>query len=48
MEPSGQFRVVLAAGLRIEVEPGFDAAELRRLIAALDGVPLRGGLRQPV
>jgi hypothetical protein len=48
MAPSGQFRVVLVAGLRIEVEPGFDAAELRRLIAALDGVPLRGGLRQPV
>jgi hypothetical protein len=48
MAPSGQFRVVLAAGLRIEVEPGFDAAELRRLIAALDGVPLRGGLRRPV
>jgi hypothetical protein len=48
MEPSAQFRVVLAAGLRIEVEPGFDAAELRRLIAVLDGVPLRGGLRQPV
>jgi hypothetical protein len=34
---NGQFRVVLAQGLRIEVEPGFDAAELRRLIAALDG-----------
>jgi hypothetical protein len=33
----GQFRVVLAQGLLIEVEPGFDAAELRRLIAALDG-----------
>jgi hypothetical protein len=48
MEPSAQFRVVLAAGLCIEVEPGFDAAELRRLIAVLDGVPLRGGLRQPV
>jgi hypothetical protein len=35
-------------GLRIEVEPGFDADELRRLIAALDGVPLRNGLQQPV
>lgn len=34
---NGQFRVVLAQGLRIEIEPGFDAAELRRLIAALDG-----------
>ena len=32
----GQFRIVLTEGLRIEVEPGFDAAELRRLIAALD------------
>ena len=38
----GQFRVVLAQGLGIEVEPGFDAAELQRLIAALDGVGLRG------
>ena len=33
---SGHFRIVLSRGLRIEVEPGFDAAELRRLIAALD------------
>ena len=33
---SGQFRIVLSRGLRIEVEAGFDAAELRRLIAALD------------
>ena len=48
MERSGQFRVVLAEGLRIEVGPGFDAAELRRLIAVLDGVPLRNGLRPPV
>ena len=48
MEPSRQFRVVLADGLRIEVEPGFDAAELRRLIAVLEGVPLRNSLRQPV
>jgi hypothetical protein len=47
-ERSRQFRVVLACGLCIEVEPGFDAAELRRLIAALDGAPLRNGLRQPV
>ena len=46
MEPSGHFRVVLAAGLRIEVESGFDASELRRLIAALDSVPLHNGLRQ--
>jgi hypothetical protein len=48
MEPSGQFRVVLAAGLRVKIEPGFDATELQRLIAALDGVPLRNGIRQPV
>jgi len=48
MERSGPLRVVLAAGLCIEVEPGFDAAELLRLIAALDGVPLRNGLRPPV
>ena len=48
IEPSRQFRVVLADGLRIEVEPGFDAAELRRLIAVLDGMPFRNGLRQPV
>jgi hypothetical protein len=40
--------VVLAAGLRIEVEPGFDASELRRLIAALDSAGSRNGLRQPV
>lgn len=46
--PSGQFRVVLAQGLRIEVEPCFDAAELRRLIAALDSVPPHNGFRQPV
>jgi len=42
---NGQFRVVLAQGLRIEIEPGFDAAELRRLIAALDGLESRN--RQP-
>jgi hypothetical protein len=39
---------VLANGFRIEVEPGFDAAELPRLIATLDSVPLRNGLRQSV
>ena len=33
----GRFGVVLSQGLRIEVEPGFDAAELRRLMIALDG-----------
>jgi len=43
VERSGQFRVVLADGLRIEVEAGFDAAELRRLIGALDGGQWRGG-----
>ena len=32
----GRFRIVLSQGLRIEVEPGFDAAELRRLMIALD------------
>jgi transposase-like protein len=46
MVPSGHFRVVLASGLRIEVESGFDASELRRLIAALNSVPLHNGLRQ--
>ena len=48
MERSGQFRVVLAHGLGIEVEQGFDAGELRRLIAALDGVPLCNCSQQPV
>lgn len=41
---NGQFRIVLADGLRIEVDPGFDAAELRRLIAALDCLELRSRL----
>lgn len=41
---SGQFRVVLAQGISIEVERGFDAAELRRLVAALDSAAMRGGL----
>ena len=45
---SGQFRIVLAQGLRIEVDPGFDAAELHRLITALDGGDLRGRLSRPV
>jgi hypothetical protein len=48
IEPSGQFRVLLADGLRIEIGSGFDANELRRLIAALDRVPFRNCLRQPV
>lgn len=30
------FRILLASGRRIEVEAGFDAAELQRLIAALE------------
>jgi hypothetical protein len=35
-KPGGQLRVVLSSGLRIEIEPGFDAAELKRLILALE------------
>jgi hypothetical protein len=46
--PNGQFRIVLTDGLRIEVEPGFDAAELLRLIAVLDGGDLRSRLSRPV
>jgi hypothetical protein len=45
---NGQFRVVLAQGIRIEVEPGFDAAELRRLITALDGAQMCGRSPQAV
>jgi hypothetical protein len=45
-ERHGQFRVLLAPGLRIEVDPGFDAEELRRLIAALDGARMRDCLSQ--
>ena len=45
---SGQFRIVISQGLRIEVAPGFDAAELRRLIAALDQTQERGGLSHAV
>jgi hypothetical protein len=41
---NGQFRVVLGGGLRIEVEAGFDAAELRRLITALGSTELRSSL----
>lgn len=48
MVPNGQFRIVLAGGLRVEVEPGFDAAELRRLIVALDSGDLRGSLARSV
>jgi len=46
--PSAPFRVVLAQGLRVEVEPGFDADELRRLIAALDPAELGDGPRRSV
>lgn len=45
---SGQFRIVLSQGLRIEVEAGFDAAELRRLIAALDSTQPRASFSQVV
>ena len=48
VERHGQFRVLLALGLRIEVDPGFDAAELRRLITALDSGELRGCSSRPV
>jgi hypothetical protein len=48
MEPHGLFRIVFAHGLCLEVYPGFDASELRGLIAALDSVPLHNGLRQSV
>ncbi|MFZ1087480.1 MAG: hypothetical protein WAN35_21155 [Terracidiphilus sp.] len=48
MERSGPFRVVLADGLRIEVEPGFDAVELRRLLGALGSAPMRGSLQPAV
>jgi hypothetical protein len=33
--PIQVFRILLSDGLRIEVDPGFDAAELRRLVATL-------------
>ena len=45
---NGQFRIVLADGLRIEIDPGFDASELRRLITALNGGDLRGIVAHPV
>jgi transposase-like protein len=48
MARNGQFRVVLADGVRIEVDPGFDAAELRRLVAALDSAQMRDCLSRPV
>lgn len=43
----GQFRVVLAQGISIELEPGFDVGELRRLVTALDGVATCGSLSRP-
>ena len=45
---NGRFRVVLSQGLRIEVEAGFDAAELRRLIAALDHTQRQTGFSHSV
>jgi hypothetical protein len=47
-EQRGQLRVVLSSGLRIEIELGFDAAELRRLIAALEAPSLPGRLARAV
>jgi hypothetical protein len=47
-QPRGQLRVVLSSGLRIEVEPGFDGAELRRLIAALETAALPGRIARAV
>lgn len=41
-------RVVLPSGLRIEVEPGFDDAELRRLIAALEATALSGRMARAI
>jgi hypothetical protein len=44
---NSHFRVVLAPGISVEVEPGFDAAELQRLVAALDGVTTCGNALRP-
>jgi hypothetical protein len=44
----GRFRIVLADGLGIEVDSGFDATELRRLVAALDHRQLHSGLSRTV
>ena len=41
-------RVVLSSGLRIETEPSFDGAELRRLIAALEAVASPGRMARAV
>lgn len=48
VERNEQFRVLLSHGLRIEVDSGFDAAELRRLIMALDGAQVRDSLSRLV
>jgi hypothetical protein len=47
-EQRGQLRVVLLSGLRIEVEPGFDGADLRRLIAALEATASPGRMARAV
>jgi hypothetical protein len=47
-EQRGPLRVVLPSGLRIEVEPGFDGTELRRLIAALEATALAGRVARAV
>jgi hypothetical protein len=47
-DQSGQLRVVLSSGLRIEIESGFDGAELRRLIGALEATALPGHLGRVV
>lgn len=44
----GQLCVVLPSGLRVEVEPGFDGVELRRLIAALEATALPGRMARAV
>jgi riboflavin biosynthesis pyrimidine reductase len=41
-------RVVLSSGLRIETEPSFDGAELRRLIAALEAAASQGRMARAV
>jgi hypothetical protein len=48
VEQRGQLCVVLRNGLRIEVEPGFDGAELRRLIAALEATGSPGRMARAV
>lgn len=44
---NGQFRIVLAEGLRIEIDRGFDGAELRRLIAVLNSGDLGSSWPHP-